>query len=124
MEVSDNNIQPHGFVLSSSISQKQNEEGGEVDSTATKRFGRREIDIPVGLPYRVQYSIDQVITQADFSFLNTSYQQFEGGTSPIYLNTGFNALFMLGINDLFEDYRITGGFRIGWNLSSYEFMFS
>lgn len=81
-------------------------------------------DIPVGRGYRVQYSINKVITQADFSFLNTSYQQFEGGTSPIYLNTGFNALFMLGINDLFEDYRVTGGFRLGLDLNSYEFMLS
>lgn len=120
--VAEDFMQPRGFVLSSATSQKQTE--GNVDSTQYPHFARREIEIPVGLPYRVQYSIDQVITQADFSFLNTSYQQFEGGRNPIYLNTGFNALFMLGINDLFEDYRITGGFRIGWNLNSYEFMFS
>lgn len=72
----------------------------------------------------MQYTINKLITQADFSFLNTSYQQFEGGKSPIYLNTGFNALFMLGITDLFEDYRITGGFRLSFNLESNEFMFS
>ena len=85
---------------------------------------KEEFYIPVGSGYKVQYSINKVITQADFSFLNTSYQQFEGGTSPIYLNTGFNALFMLGINDLFEDYRVTGGFRVGVDLNSYEFMMS
>ena len=96
----------------------------DSDTTYTSDKTKQSFPIPVGLPYRVQYSIDQVITQADFSFLNTSYQQFEGGTNPIYLNTGFNALFMLGINDLFEDYRITGGFRIGLNLGSYEFLFS
>ncbi len=80
--------------------------------------------IPVANGYRVQYSINKLITQADFSFLNTTYQQFEGGTSPIYLNTGFNALFMMGINDLFEDYRITGGVRISVDLESNEFMLS
>ena len=85
---------------------------------------KEEFYIPVGSGYKVQYSINKVITQADFSFLNTSYQQFEGGTSPIYLNTGFNALFMLGIHDLFEDYRVTGGFRVGVDLNSYEFMLS
>lgn len=90
------------------------------DSVAPKE----EFYIPVGSGYKVQYAINKVITQADFSFLNTSYQQFEGGTSPIYLNTGFNALFMLGINDLFEDYRVTGGFRVGVDLNSYEFMMS
>ncbi len=91
-----------------------------ADSIAPKE----EFHIPVGSGYKVQYSINKVITQADFSFLNTTYQQFEGGTSPIYLNTGFNALFMLGINDLFEDYRVSGGFRVGVDLNSYEFMMS
>ena len=74
--------------------------------------------------YYTQYTINQLVTQADFSFLNTSYQQFTGGTSPIYLNTGINALVMVGINDLFEDYRITGGFRLSFDLQSNEFMFS
>ena len=116
--------QSHGFVLSNETSKRQPEAIEEGDTTYTSAKSGKNFPIPVGLPYRVQFSIDQVITQADFSFLNTSYQQFEGGTSPIYLNTGFNALFMLGINDLFEDYRITGGFRIGWDLGSYEFLFS
>lgn len=117
--------QQHGFVLSAEAnSDNLKDSDFDGDTTYTSRHSGRDFPIPVGLPYRVQYSIDQLITQADFSFLNTSYQQFEGGTSPIYLNTGFNALFMLGINDLFEDYRITGGFRIGWDLNSYEFLFS
>lgn len=117
--------QQHGFVLSKNVpSQEVPDDISDADTTFTSTKTGKDFSIPVGLPYRVQYSIDQVITQADFSFLNTSYQQFEGGSSPIYLNTGFNALFMLGINDLFEDYRVTGGFRIGWNLNSYEFMLS
>lgn len=86
------------------------------DSTGYTRVAARN--------YYTQFSINKLITQADFSFLNTSYQQFTGGTSPIYLNTGINALVMVGINDLFEDYRITGGFRLSFDLQSNEFMFS
>lgn len=74
--------------------------------------------------YYVQYTMNKLITQADFSFLNTTYQQFTGDKTPIYLNTGLNALFMVGIHDLFEDYRITGGFRISFDLDNTEFMFS
>jgi len=74
--------------------------------------------------YNVQFSINRMVTQADFSFLNTSYQQFTGGTSPIYLNTGMNALVMVGINDLFENYRISGGFRVSFDLSGTEVMLS
>ncbi|MBO7646874.1 MAG: hypothetical protein J6S56_02100 [Bacteroidales bacterium] len=115
----------HGFlpVYSSDLDPVSTSENGQKrDSTKTENKERMEI--PVGTGYRVQYSINKVITQADFSFLNTSYQQFEGGTKPIYLNTGINALFMLGIHDLFEDYRITAGIRFSFNLQNNEFMFS
>lgn len=88
----------------------------DEDSTGFTRVAARN--------YYTQFSINQLVTQADFSFLNTSYQQFTGGTSPVYLNTGINALVMVGINDLFEDYRITGGFRLSFDLQSNEFMFS
>jgi hypothetical protein len=74
--------------------------------------------------YNVQFTVNKMVTQADFSFLNTSYQQFTGGTSPIYLNTGINALIMVGITDLFENYRISGGFRMAFDLSGNEVMLS
>ena len=79
---------------------------------------------PFGRNYDVQFTINKMITQADFGFINATYQQFTGGTSPIYLNTGINALIMMGINDLFENYRISGGFRISFDLSSNEVMLS
>ncbi|MDR2972653.1 MAG: hypothetical protein LBU83_12120 [Bacteroidales bacterium] len=74
--------------------------------------------------YNVQFTVNKMITQVDFSFINASYQQFTGGSSPIYLNTGINALIMMGVNDLFENYRISGGFRISFDLSSNEIMLS
>ena len=79
---------------------------------------------PVARNYYVQFTVNKMVTQADFSFLNTSYQQFTGGTSPIYLNTGINALVMVGIHDLFENYRISGGFRVSFDLSGTEVMLS
>jgi len=74
--------------------------------------------------YYVQFAVNRMVTQADFSFINASYQQFTGGTSPIYLNAGINALIMVGINDLFENYRISGGFRVSFDLSGTEVMLS
>lgn len=112
--------QSHGFSF---VYEREDVVDEEADRTAG-RAHNEEVEIPVGSGYRVQYTINKVVTQADFSFLNTSYQQFEGGTSPIYLNSGFNALFMLGIHDIFEDYRITGGLRLSVDLNSKEFMFS
>lgn len=112
----------HGFVLVYDKDETGLAGADDVDEESTSK--RNGFQIPVGTPYRVQYTINKFVTQADFSFLNTSYQQFEGGTSPIYLNTGFNALFMLGIQDVFEDFRITGGLRLSASLDSKEFMFS
>ncbi len=79
---------------------------------------------PASWNYYVQYSLNRLVTQVDFSFLNTSYQQFANTSSPIYLNTGFNALFMIGVNDLFENHRITGGVRFSFDLQSNEFLVS
>ena len=110
----------HGFFQV--YEESANTQGSSSASSSQRQ--KPDFYIPVATGYRVQYSMNKLVTQADFSFLNTSYQQFEGGTSPIYLNTGFNALFMFGINDLFEDYRITGGFRLSFNLQNYECMLS
>ncbi len=74
--------------------------------------------------YYVEYSINDITTQIDFSFLNANYQQFSGGGSPIYLNPGFNFLFKLGLSDLMEDYRITGGLRFSFNFDNFEYLLS
>ncbi len=74
--------------------------------------------------YNLNYSVDYVVSQIDNSFLNSSYQKFTGGGSPIYLNAGLNAFFKIGMSDLFEDYRIVGGMRFSGDLNSNEFFMS
>jgi len=81
-------------------------------------------DPPKRLNYNVEYFINEIVTQIDFSFLNQTYQPFSGGSSPIYLNPGFNALFKIGVSDLLEDYRITGGVRLNLNLANNEYLLS
>ncbi len=76
------------------------------------------------LNYNVEYSIDQMVTQIDFTYLNWAYQPFSNASSPIYINPGFNALFMVGVTDLMEDYRISGGVRLNFNLVNNEYMLS
>jgi hypothetical protein len=71
--------------------------------------------------YNVEYSINQLVGQIDFNYLNATYQQFTGGSAPIYLNPGFNVFFQLGIIDLMEDYRISGGARISLSFDNNEF---
>lgn len=76
------------------------------------------------LNYNVEYYIDQMVTQIDFTYLNFAYQPFTGSSIPVFINPGLNGLFMVGITDLMEDYRITGGVRVNFNLINNEYLFS
>ena len=76
------------------------------------------------LNYNVEYQIDQLVTQVDFTYLNSAYQPFSGARDPIFVNPGLNALFMVGITDLMEDYRITGGVRLNFDLVNNEYLLS
>lgn len=76
------------------------------------------------LNYDVSYYIDQMVTQIDFTYLNFAYQPFTGSAIPVFINPGLNGLFMVGITDLMEDYRITGGIRVNFNLINNEYIFS
>lgn len=76
------------------------------------------------LNYNVEYAIDQMVTQIDFTYLNFAYQPFTGSSVPDFVNPGLNALLMVGITDLMEDYRISGGVRLNINLINNEYLFS
>ena len=64
------------------------------------------------------------MNQIYFSYMNYSYQAYAGGGAPLFVNSGFNALFKVGITDLLEDYRITGSIRPEFDLSNMEYFFS
>ena len=81
------------------------------------------IKLPKPRNYNVEYSVNQLVSQLDFSYLNLSYQPYLGYSGPIYQNSPTNALFMLGATDLLEDYRIIGGVRLNMNLVHNEFLF-
>lgn len=74
--------------------------------------------------YYTEYSISDVVTQLDFSSLNYSYQPFTNTQTPIYINSGFSTFFKLGVMDLFEDYRLTGGARLTYDLNNNEYFAS
>jgi WD40-like Beta Propeller Repeat len=80
------------------------------------------LEIPKQRNYNLIFNLDQVVSQLDYGFLNSSYQKFTG--SAVYFNPGLNGLLKLGISDLFEDYRITGAMRLSADLKSNEFLLS
>jgi hypothetical protein len=72
--------------------------------------------------YQTSFYTNTLTSQVDFGFLSNSYQPFTGG--PFYYNPGFNVFFKLGTNDLFEDYKITGGVRFAGDFNSNEYLLS
>ncbi|MCD4793748.1 MAG: hypothetical protein K8R54_10965 [Bacteroidales bacterium] len=84
-----------------------------------------QVDSVMLLPtfnYLTNFYTNHIIQQVDFGFLNNSYQAYTG--SAFYFNPGLNIFTKVGVYDLFEDYRITGGFRLGVNFNSFEYLFS
>lgn len=90
--------------------------GAPVDSTASRPY-----TYPEQRNYNLNFTIDEVVTQVDNSFSDQFYQPFNGAGS---LMPGLSALTRMGISDLFEDYRVVGGFRLALNLNNNDYMLS
>jgi len=73
--------------------------------------------------YDVTFFTDKVVTQIDNSILNTYYQPISPAAQQMF-NPGLNGMFKLGMMDLFEDYRITGGVRLAFDLSGFDYFAS
>jgi len=81
-----------------------------------------QIKLPLIRIYETSFYNNYIANQIDFSFLNNSYQVYSGGAP--YFNPGVNLMTRFGVLDLFENYRITGGFRFSGNFDSNEYLFS
>ncbi len=92
-------------------------QGGRSDPLTGNKFNLPAIRI-----YEPAFYVNYLASQVDFSFLNASYQPFTGGA--VYYNPGFNMLFKVGTQDLFEDYKITAGLRLGGDFDSNEYLIS
>ena len=79
--------------------------------------------LPKQRNYETAFSSTYFVSQLDNTLLNQSYQLFTGG-GAIYYNPGLNGFFKLGISDLMEDFRITGGFKLAGDLNSNEYFLS
>lgn len=81
-----------------------------------------ELKLPLIRIYETSFYNNYIANQIDFTFLNNAYQVFNGGAP--YFNPGLNMLTRFGILDLFENYRLTAGFRFSGNFDSNEYLFS
>lgn len=79
------------------------------------------IALPGARNYNLNFTTDEVLTQLDNTFMSEFYQPLTGAED---LNPGLSGLFQYATSDLFEDYKIVGGFRIAGNLDNNTFMLS
>jgi Tol biopolymer transport system component len=123
----DNYIFQSDFPKSKSRKERKKEKMAEQyavrgDSTqaSTDSSGYK---LPKQRNYETAFTSNYFVAQLDNSLLNQSYQLFTGG-GAIYFNPGLNGFFKLGISDLLENYRITGGFKLAGDLNSNEYFLS
>lgn len=69
--------------------------------------------------YETAWYSDYLVTRVDRGFLNQVYQPYSANG---FFNPPVNGLFRIGISDLFENYRITGGVRLAGNLTGNEYL--
>ncbi len=69
--------------------------------------------------YNVNFATDEVLTQLDNSYDANFYQPLVG---PNSLNPGLSGLTRMAASDLFEDYKITGGFRLALDLNNNSYL--
>lgn len=85
-------------------------------------LGTDTLNLPLIRIYQTSFYNNYLAGQVDFNFLNNSYQPYNGGAP--YFNPGANLFTRIGILDLFEDYKLTGGFRFAGNFDSNEYLLS
>jgi hypothetical protein len=71
--------------------------------------------------YDVTFFLDHFVAQMDNSIINTYYQPIMPGGENMF-NPGLNGMFQFGVVDLMEDYRLTGGLRTAFDLSTIDYM--
>jgi Tol biopolymer transport system component len=81
-----------------------------------------KLKLPLIRIYEPSFYNNYIADQIDFSFINNSYQPYNGGAP--YFNPGVNLFIKIGVLDLFEDYKVTGGFRFSGNFDSNEYLLS
>lgn len=69
---------------------------------------------------------DYLVSGFNNNVLVTRYQPYQGGNGPIQLsnNDPLNGIIRLGTSDLFEDWKIAGGFRVSTDLTNNEYIFT
>ena len=96
--------------------EKQRISLGDIETPAAQDTVKAQaFELPKPRNYRLNFATDYVLSQVDNRFNSQFYQRNTGPTATF---PGISGLVQLGISDLFEDYKIVGGFRISASLNN------
>ncbi|MCB0480263.1 MAG: hypothetical protein KDC83_02480 [Flavobacteriales bacterium] len=117
------NIDDYTFTGEKRQSEKRGKEG-QFKEVASRPDGKKgevseseKLIMPQKRTYNTNFSYTNLVTTMDFNFANQLYQPFNGGP---YVNPGMGILGKVSMLDLFQDYKIEGGFRYGFNNNNLE----
>lgn len=73
----------------------------------------------------LKFSTDYIVAGFNNDVLGTRYQQYQGGAGPVTLvsNNGLDGTVRMGISDMMEDIKLSGGFRLSTNLKDNDWLF-
>lgn len=118
------NIDDYTFSGENRESEKRNKSGqflevagGGKNKSGKSTTGEEELVMPQKRTYNTNFSYTNLVTTMDFNFANQLYQPFNGGP---YTNPGLGILGKVALLDLFQDYKVEGGFRYGFNNNNLE----
>lgn len=113
------------YYFQSEFSEDQNEQPNKQSIEAKEPKSPEKSDNPPlgrARNYYLSFTPNYLQTQLDNSIINTRYLPYnENNPESSVYNPVLNAMTTMGINDLFQDYRITGGFRILGNLQGADY---
>lgn len=69
--------------------------------------------------YSPRFAVDYLAGQLDNSIL--AFSPYENIGAPNPFNPQIKAMFQVGVSDLFEDYKVSGGFRLPFDLNQFEY---
>ena len=108
-ELSEGLIDIDNYIFNDEVVEKEKKVISNNDSlTTTKKEKAATFGLPRQEIYKVNFTIDKVLMQLNPTFNNQSYQRIsENG----FQNAGLDGFSIIKAKDVFEDYRIIGGFK-------------
>lgn len=85
----------------------------------TRKAEKNPIKISRVRTYSPKFAVDYLAGQLDNSIF--AFTPYEPINSPNPFNPQLKAMFQVGASDLFEDYKVSGGFRLPFDLNQFEY---